>query len=190
MSWCATAVFVSVDISCWISAQLESRNGNHLFVGHSCRSLMRSHFRPATWLPWAAGLSCLFMKLSVLNSFTLLKFPILYASCSHQTFSSFLPKRAKRRSVAHMQNMNICHFNKDVVNKKKKRSYINYNSFFFKRQALEGVHSKIGKQILSCASQNRPIENINIQKLLIWTNTKQMESNEWASINNCCSTQI
>lgn len=84
-SWCVAAVFVSADASCRASAQLENGTGNHLHLAwHSCCSPMRCHFCPATWLPWAGGLSRLFMKLWRRRA------------ASHRSSSNFLPLPAQK----------------------------------------------------------------------------------------------
>lgn len=117
MSRCVTAVFVSADTSCWTSAQLESRTGNHLLAWHSCCSPMRCHFCPATWLPWAGGLSRLFMKLwrrrtaSHRSSSQWCKHPALIklspASCR---------EKGPREDLLHICTPgNTCHFYVEVI---------------------------------------------------------------------------
>lgn len=61
-------------------------------------------------------ISSVYEIITASSGFALLEFLVMQASCSHQTFSCFLPRMAKkRRSVAHMHARNTCHFDVEVI---------------------------------------------------------------------------
>lgn len=146
MSWCATAVFVSAEISCRISAQLERRNGNHLSGPTFLLPVDARPFSPCDLITLSGRIILSVYEIMSVKQLHTAQVPN-HVSILLSSDVLGLPAQKGREKICctYAQHEHMSFLRR---NYQRKWSYINYNLFFFKCQTTWRVYIISGDHII------------------------------------------